>query len=80
MERLEETVRVGECLMLELRLRDGIHHERLEALLGASDPDGRRRESIERALRSGLLERSGDAIRLSDRGILLADSLLSELI
>jgi oxygen-independent coproporphyrinogen-3 oxidase len=79
-ERADASGRVGERLMLELRLREGISHKRLEQLLGQSDPGGRRREAIRKSLERGHLESSNGGLRLSDRGILLSDSLLSELI
>ena len=79
-ERADESGRVGEYLMLELRLLKGMTHGRLEQLLGRSDPGGRRRTVIEQGLVRGLLESTDDGLRLSDRGILLSDSLLSELI
>ena len=80
LERADASGRVGEHLMLELRLREGMSHQRLEELLGQSDPGGRRREAIELGLEKGILESSDEGLRLSDRGILLSDSLLSELI
>ena len=80
LERVDASARVGEHLMLELRLREGITRQRLDELLGRSDPDGRRRAVIEDALSTGLMLRESDCLRLSDRGVLLADSLLSELI
>ena len=80
LERIDETVRVVEHLMLEFRLRAGIAESRLEALLERADPEGRRRRAIDGALRDGLLVREGGFVRLSDRGVLLSDSLLSELI
>ena len=80
LEQVETSRRVGEFLMLEFRLLEGLSRTRLDELLRASDPGGRRREAIMRALEEGILVDRDDRIRLSDRGMLLADSLLSELI
>ena len=79
-ERLVDSDRVGEQLMLEFRLIEGIPRSRLEELLHRSDPGGRRRRVIEEAVSTGLMRDERGVVRLSDRGVLLADSLLSELI
>jgi oxygen-independent coproporphyrinogen-3 oxidase len=80
LEQVETSRRVGEFLMLEFRLLEGLSRARLDELLRASDPGGRRHEAIMRALEEGILVDRDDRVRLSDRGMLLADSLLSELI
>lgn len=79
-ERPEDSVRVGECLMLELRLREGLDGARLQALLDRSDPGDRRRRALDRGLADGLLEPHRGGVRLTERGLLLADGLLSELV
>ena len=80
LELVDDSVQVGEQLMLEFRLRAGIEESRLRALLERSDPEGRRGSAIAEALQDGLLVCEEGSVRLSDHGLLLCDSLLSELI
>ena len=79
LERLDPSTRRGERLMLELRLNAGIPIERLESWL-ALEPTLDRRRAIERGHEQGLLERHEGSVRLTDRGRLLADSLLCQLV
>jgi oxygen-independent coproporphyrinogen-3 oxidase len=79
-ERLDADGRIGEELMLGLRLTDGISTDRLDALLGAGARGRSRRSAVDRFIAAGLLVRSGDVVRLSRRGLLLADTVLAELL
>jgi oxygen-independent coproporphyrinogen-3 oxidase len=72
-ERLSESKRLGERLMLGLRLRDGID----------VDPDlldESRTQVIARSIETGWMERDGFRLRLTQQGLMVADSILSELI
>ena len=76
-EMLPETERTGELLMLRLRLNEGVPLTLLDALLTSADP---RRHVIARHEAAGLLERTDTHLRLTPRGRLLADSVLSDLV
>ncbi|MCE9590897.1 MAG: radical SAM family heme chaperone HemW [Planctomycetes bacterium] len=76
-EHLPEARRTGEELMLRLRLRDGVERAWLTARLPESDPRAARlRELTE----MGMLEWSGDRLRLTRAGIFVADSVIAELL
>jgi oxygen-independent coproporphyrinogen-3 oxidase len=93
-ERVDADARVGERLMMGLRLREGIARQELEALLAEGTRGAARRRVIERAIADGLLEefaeggaepggavaRGGEAVRFTARGQLLADTVLRELV
>ncbi len=79
-ERIGDAGRFGEELMLGLRLAEGVGAAWLEERLGRLDPRGERRRAIDAAIADGRLERTGDAVRLTPRGRLLADGLLAEMI
>lgn len=74
-ERVDADSRAGEALMLRMRLLDGVPAARLEALLNDA-----RRSAIARHTASGLLESDERGVRLTPRGLLLADSVLADLI
>ncbi|MCA9289776.1 MAG: radical SAM family heme chaperone HemW [Phycisphaerales bacterium] len=76
-EHLDRRGRVGEQLMLGFRLREGIAESSLHEWL-ADAPD--RRATVDGALRDGLLERHDGAVRFTRRGMLVADSVLSDLV
>ena len=76
-ERLDEYAQRGETLMLGLRLIEGMELQELGDLLPFDDP---RRSTIERFVQDGVMERTQSHIRLSDRGRLIADSVLSDLL
>lgn len=76
-ERLEPENAVGEWLMLRLRMTEGVARDELEGRLTAHDE---RRTAIDRFVKDGLLEWQDDSLRLTRAGLLLADSVLSELI
>lgn len=80
-ERLSPDASLGEQLMLRLRLIDGVPIDWLHR------PDPRladrlasRRPTIERLIADGLLERTASHVRLSPRGLMLADSVIGELL
>jgi len=74
-ERLDAAASIGEQLMLRLRLREGAPASWLAANLDAD-----RAERIERQVELGLLERVEGAVRLTRRGLLIADSVMAELL
>ena len=74
-ECLDDDARLGEELMLSLRLTEGAERERLGRRL-----DPCRARAIERAVAEGLLERTATHIRFTRRGLLLADSVLADLV
>jgi coproporphyrinogen III oxidase-like Fe-S oxidoreductase len=66
--------------MLGLRLMKGMPLERVEMLLSCGENAPRRRRSIETFTRDGLLEQVDGHLRLSARGFMIADTVLSALI
>ena len=69
-ERLDPDARAGEALMLALRLAEGV-----------ADADvAPRADAIERHTAGGLLERTGGRVRLTRRGLLLADTVLADVL
>ncbi len=79
-ERLDEDGRGGEALMLRLRLIEGIELNGLESLLARGRRGAARRAALDSAESSGLLERAAGRLRFTRRGLLLADSVLCELV
>ncbi len=79
-EQLDDDGRVGECFMLGLRVIEGMLCSRVDALLGEGSSSKHRRRVIAGALADGRLEYSNDRLRLTDRGLIVADSVLSALI
>jgi oxygen-independent coproporphyrinogen-3 oxidase len=76
-ECLDADGTLGETMMLGLRLRDGLPLQRLRDRFGV-DPLVRYAAEIDRLAARGLLTREGDALRLTHRGLLLANDALSE--
>lgn len=77
-EALDMPTRLREALMLGLRLRDGIDRLALRRRFGADAVDAL--EPRVRDLTSrGLLERTETAVRLTHRGLMLADTVIVEL-
>jgi len=74
-ERLDADAAVAERLMMWLRLRDGVPRDWLETHL---NPD--RRAVLEALIARGLLASTSSAVRLTDRGVMLADSVVAELL
>ena len=62
-----------ECLLMGLRLSEGISSSRIETLLGRS-------LRIERARDEGLIDQSGDQLRATPRGRLVLNALIKELL
>ena len=80
-ERLDEDGRIGEQLMLGLRLIDGIEQSALDNLLSTGLRAEARRDALRRAFESGLIEsRSGVGMALSMTGLLQADSVIAQLL
>lgn len=79
-ERLDDDGRVGEELMLGLRLVDGMPIARVEALLSRGQRGELRRATLARAGADGLLTDHGDRVRLTRRGLLVADSVIRDLL
>ncbi len=79
-EVLDDDARVGEVFMLGLRLIDGIPLDRVESLLTVGSRGPARRHALARFTREGLLVRDASALRLSASGLLLADTVLCELV
>ncbi|MEM0914399.1 MAG: radical SAM family heme chaperone HemW [Planctomycetota bacterium] len=76
-ERLDADAAVGEALMLRLRLRQGVA---LDWLDHHAPTGSRRRETIDRYTDAGMMEPTQDRLRLTHRGLMVADALLSELL
>jgi len=79
-EVVTDRQRSGERFMLGLRRNEGLPLHEVERLLACGSDAPLRRAAIDRACIEGLLQRDGDRLRLTDRGLLLADSVLSQLI
>ncbi|MDP9068309.1 MAG: radical SAM family heme chaperone HemW [Actinomycetota bacterium] len=78
-ELLDEDARAGEALMLGLRLRAGVDLEGFAERFGTWSLM-RRAETLDRLQEVGLVERAGTCLRLSDRGTLLANEAVCELL
>jgi oxygen-independent coproporphyrinogen-3 oxidase len=79
-ELISPDQRAGETLMLGLRLRAGIPWTQVDDLLAETPQGARRTECISRWIDRGHLERSDGRLRLTESGLLLADSVISDLI
>lgn len=77
LERLGGSKRAGERLMMGLRLRCGMTRAELETILA---PNDERWFTLHRAVGDGLMEWRSDCLRFTDSGILLADTVLIDLI
>lgn len=78
-ETFEPDRAVGESFMLGLRLLEGMPVARVEELLQTAR-GAARRVALARAVDGGLLEHVQDRLRLTARGILLADAVLADLV
>ena len=80
-ERLEPDAKAGETLVLALRRARGVRRTWLKRRLGF-DPlaTEERATAVARAADLGLLEDDGDRVRLTGRGLAVADSVLAELL
>ena len=78
-ERLDQDARVGEALMLGLRLVSGIDLDEFRARFGATALDARADE-IDSLTGAGLLERAGDRLRLAPETTFLANEAVCRLL
>ncbi|MCA9296933.1 MAG: radical SAM family heme chaperone HemW, partial [Phycisphaerales bacterium] len=79
-ECVDDTTRIGERLMLGLRLREGIARSDVTTWF-AHDPAREQRTAImEQAEKDGYLEWVDDRVRFTRAGMLMADGVLSALI
>jgi oxygen-independent coproporphyrinogen-3 oxidase len=76
-ERLPPERRVGETLMMGLRLREGVERAWLDAHLPPDDP---RRTTIDELVSLGFLEHAADRLRLTRRGLFVADPVIAKLL
>lgn len=76
-ERLDRNRRARETMMLGLRLIDGIDRTEFAARFGG-DPVEMFSEAVARHAGDGLLEVTEQRLRLSRRGLLLADSIMAD--
>ena len=76
-EQLADERRIGEELMLGLRLRQGVPEDWLAKRLRADDP---RRQTIAELIEMGMLERTATHLRLTARGLLVADTVIGKLL
>ena len=79
-EQLDEDGRIGEELMLRLRLIDGITLDRLDELLKSGARGSERTAAIQKHSDGGLLQRTSGRLRLTRSGLLLADVVLADLV
>jgi len=79
-ERLDKDGQIGEALMLGLRLTQGIDQGRLESLLEKGHRGESRRVAIDQFIMEGLLTWSEGYLHLTRHGLLLADTVLGELL
>lgn len=79
-EILDADGRAGECFMLGLRMMSGLPVDRVAELLALGVRGESRSLAIERFKRDGLLEVLQGRLRLTSRGLMIADTILSTLI
>lgn len=79
-ERLPPERRAGEQLMLGLRLREGVETGWLDGWLAQpGKASQRRRENLAQMLEMGFLERTPERVRLTRKGLFVADSVIAKL-
>ncbi len=76
-EQLPEHERLGERLMLGLRLSDGLPLDWIDTHLPTTD---RRRDAINEMIGIDMLERTPTHLRLTRRGLFVADSVIAKLL
>lgn len=76
-EQLPAHERVGERLMLGLRLSDGLPLDWIDEHL---PPEDRRRAAIDEMVGIDMLERTATHLRLTRRGLFVADSVIAKLL
>jgi oxygen-independent coproporphyrinogen III oxidase len=79
-ERVDDETRIGEELMLGLRLIDGIDRSRLDDLLTQTIRGKERATAIYRFIERNLLEMREGRLRLTRNGLLLTDEVLADLV
>lgn len=80
-ERLSGEKRAREALVLELRLRRGVAADEFVERWGWDFRQGESRAALKRHLRSGFMEYTAEGrVRLSDRALIVADSILSDFV
>ena len=72
--------RATEAMLMGLRLTDGVNLARVEARSGSSRAAFLDAEAAARLARQGLVRLDGDRLAVTDAGILLLDSILSEVV
>lgn len=77
LERPSPEVRRGDRWMMGLRLRKGLHRDEVDSLLAEDQP---RRAIIDHHLRAGSLEWRRDHLRIGDDALVLADTVISDLV
>jgi oxygen-independent coproporphyrinogen-3 oxidase len=78
-ENVDGDVRAGEALMLGMRLVSGVQLDVFAQRFGTGAVDSRR-PALGRLERDGLVERSGEWIRMTERGTLLGNEVGSSLL
>lgn len=76
-EDLPERQRIGEQIMLGLRLRQGLALDWVSEHIPPIDP---RHTTIDELIQIGMLERTNTNLRLTHQGLFLADSVIAELL
>jgi oxygen-independent coproporphyrinogen-3 oxidase len=83
-EQLDEDGRVGEQLMLRLRLIEGIDKHTLDKLLSCGTRAASRRQALSDAMQRGLIAPLADAesggAKFTQEGLLQADSVIAQLL
>ncbi|MDP7030549.1 MAG: radical SAM family heme chaperone HemW [Phycisphaerales bacterium] len=79
-ERLDRDGTAGEVLMLGLRRMDGVPRGVVAAACETPGRGATRRLALDAHVQGGLLAWDGDALRLTDEGMLLADTVLRDLL
>ena len=72
--------RANEALVMGLRLTEGVDLVRVEAKSGLGRGEFVDAGAVERLAGQGLVMLDGDRLRVTDAGILLLDSILSEIV
>jgi putative oxygen-independent coproporphyrinogen III oxidase len=77
---LPDHERATEAMLMGLRLTEGIDLSRIEARSGLSRDAFVDADAVARLVRQGLMRHDGDWLIVTDEGILLLDSILSEVV
>lgn len=76
-EHLDQSSRIGELLMLGLRLLDGVG---LDWVNEHVPPNSPRRAELETLIAAGMLSRTTNRLRLSREGLFIADAVIGKLL